>query len=121
MNSELAKLQEKYKDDPDTLKREEKKLYLKYGNPLIRARAIPESKKLAGHLLLGKGLDTIEKTANYLNSVQKELTPRDWDTRDVEKKAYMWQLAIGRPPIPAKKGMDKDLLPVPLVQLGIGR
>ncbi len=35
MKPELAKLQEKYKDDPDTLKMEQMKLYRKYGiNPL---------------------------------------------------------------------------------------
>jgi hypothetical protein len=84
---------------------------------LTRADNIPKS-TLAGHNLLRKDLDTVEKVVNYCKKVLEAVTPADYAKTEFEKKGYAWNFP-GVRPIIGKKPDEKLLIPVPLTHIGV--
>jgi predicted alpha/beta hydrolase len=85
---------------------------------LTRAEGTPKI-ALAGHNLLRKDLDTVEKVVNYCKAVIDAVTPSDPSKVEFEKKAYAWNFSASGRPIPAKKQDEKLLAPIPLSNIGV--
>jgi predicted alpha/beta hydrolase len=84
---------------------------------LTRAEGTAKS-TLAGHNLLRKDLDTVEKIVNYCKKVVETVTPADYAKVEFEKKGYAWNFPTIRPII-GKKADEKLLVPVPLTHIGV--
>jgi predicted alpha/beta hydrolase len=84
---------------------------------LTRAEGTPKS-TLAGHNLLRKDLDTVEKIVTYCKKVVETVTPSDYSKLEFEKKGYAWNFT-GVRPIIGKKADEKLLVPVPLTHIGV--
>jgi hypothetical protein len=85
---------------------------------LTAADATPKS-SLAGHNLLRKDLDTVEKIVKYCKAVGEAVTPADPAKIEFEKKGYAWRFQEAARPIIAKKPDERVLGPIPLNNLGV--
>jgi hypothetical protein len=85
---------------------------------LTRAEGTPKS-ALAGHNLLRKDLNNVEKVVNYCKSVVETVTPTDPSKVEFDKKGYAWNFPQSGRPISAKKPDEKLLGPIPLNNLGV--
>jgi predicted alpha/beta hydrolase len=75
---------------------------------------------LAGHNMLRKDLDTVEKVVNYCKAVLDTITPNDSGKIEFEKKAYAWSFqAGGTRPIIGKRPDEKLMGPIPLANIGV--
>jgi pimeloyl-ACP methyl ester carboxylesterase len=85
---------------------------------LTSAEGTPKS-SLAGHNLLRKDLNTVEKIATYCKKVVDTVTPSDQSKIEFEKKGYAWSFQQGGRPIIAKKLDEKLLSPIPISNIGV--
>jgi hypothetical protein len=85
----------------------------------LTAADATQKSTLAGHNLLRKDLDTVEKIVKYCKSVGEVVTPADPSKIEFEKKAYAWNFQQGGRPIIAKKPDEKVLGPIPLNNIGV--
>ena len=81
------------------------------------AEATPKS-KLAGHELLRKELDTVDKIVEYCAGVRENTTAADAAKIDFEKKGYAWSF-VGARPITGKFVDEKLLYHIPWANLGV--
>jgi hypothetical protein len=72
--------------------------------------------KLAGHQLLRKDLNTVDRIGELLADFAKNMTLDDYAKVEFEKKGYMWNFS-GRT-VPGKQPEDKFLQPQPLASIG---
>jgi hypothetical protein len=72
--------------------------------------------KLAGHQLLRKDLNTVDRIADLLADFAKNVTLDDYAKVEFEKKGFMWNFS-GRTSL-GKQPEDKFLQPLPLASIG---
>jgi hypothetical protein len=82
-----------------------------------RADGTPKS-TLAGHDLLRKDLDTVDKIVTYCEKVMEAVTPAEPAKVEFEKKGYAYSFQGGTP-ILRKKPDEKLLGPIPITHIGV--